>query len=249
VLWRWRVELLFWAVWCAAIAAFAGLAWWANQRYALPFDERLTFRVQELYSTAWAPDVFRIANRFGDYEVVAAVLFGFSALLLFRGLRFEAMMMLGAGAMSLVYFAVRGLVYRPDELYLDLRSTFDGLHHPTIYPSPDGFPSGHVFGATLVYGLVFGYAARAIPWLPAAWLVRAGCATAIVLGAIAVMYSGAHWASDALGGALLAAIYLLLAWRLDGAVMALRRQPAPGVLSDATQAQRTLRWIAGGASG
>ena len=37
------------------------------------------------------------------------------------------------------------------------------------------------------------------------------------------MYTGAHWFSDVVGAALLAAIYLMLAWRVDRVIMHVRQ--------------------------
>jgi len=62
----------------------------------------------------------------------------------------------------------------------------------------EGFPSGHVQGATLI----FGFAWYALSSMDIRWRVWASCATAVVLLFIAFdrVYNGAHWPSDVVGG-------------------------------------------------
>jgi membrane-associated phospholipid phosphatase len=127
-------------------------------------------------------------------------------------------MIAGTGAVRYVQLGVRALVHRPDAYYNALRANFDGLQRPTFYPDANGFPSGHVFGVALAYGLIFAYVPRAIGSKPLAWLVRAFCVFEIALIGPARMYVGAHWFSDVVGAALLAGIYLALVWKIDGIV-------------------------------
>src|SRR6185295_12133173 len=61
-IWSYRVEILFWALWLAAVAAFIGLAAWADHRYTLPLDRRVTFGVQELYRVDGASRFFYEIN-------------------------------------------------------------------------------------------------------------------------------------------------------------------------------------------
>jgi membrane-associated phospholipid phosphatase len=88
------------------------------------------------------------------------------------------------------------------------------------------FPSGHTLTAVLFYGLVWWIAGRLVPWGPVRWLVRAWCAFIIVTTLASRVYLGAHWPSDAVGGALLGAI--LLAALLWAGSEAERRWPARG---------------------
>lgn len=225
-LWSWRADLAFWSVWFALVGAFVALAAWADSTYRLPFDKEPTFWVQDLERYAWADPLFERVNRLGDYEVVAAVLIASVLVLIARGLRFEALIMAGAGAMAWVHAGVRAIVERPQD--------FEGLEAGRIYPGPDGFPSGHVFGQVIVYGLVFAFIGRVIPFRPIVWAVRAGCVALIALGGPARMYTSAHWPSDVIGAAMLAAIYLLLAWRLDRVIEHVRA--TDGGAGDASEA-------------
>jgi undecaprenyl-diphosphatase len=216
-----RADVAFWSAWLACAALFAGLAAWCGRRYALPLDIRLTRWVQDLDRYPRMDAVFRHVNDAGDYAFIAGVLLLGFVWLLLRGLRFEALILAGAGALRYVQLGVREIVHRP----------FDPANPPWFndslpglraWPGPDGFPSGHVFGEWAVYGLIFAYARRAIPFAPLAWAVRAFCVAEIALGGPARMYTGAHWPSDVVGSVLLALLYLGLAWKIDGAVAHIR---------------------------
>ncbi len=230
-IWPYRAEIAFWLLWLTAVGSFVALAAWADHRYTLPLDRRLTFGVQELYRYSWATPVFDEINSLGSEGTITLVLLASFALLLLRGLRYEALMIAGTGAIRFVQLGVRSVVHRPDGEYLALRSTFDGLERPAFYPDASGFPSGHVFGATIVYGLVFAYAPRAIAFKPLAILVRAFCVFEMALIGPARMYEGAHWFSDVIGAALLAGIYLALAWKLDGMISHIRETADERVLA------------------
>ncbi len=221
-IWSHRSTMAFWLCWLALIAAFVALALIVRDHYYLPGDRHVTFSVQELYRYHWATPLFRHVNQLGEFDVIAGVLLVTFVLLLVRGFRFEALILAGGGALHYVQLAIRHAITRPDEQFLAMRANFDGFFAPRIYPGPDGFPSGHVFGEVVVYGLIIAYAGRAIPFKPLAWLVQLACAAEIALGAPARMYTGAHWFSDCIGGALLAGIYLMLAWRIDGIVRHIR---------------------------
>lgn len=202
------------AGWLACLGTLAGLAVWCSRRYFLPFDMQPTLWIQHLDRFPVIGGAFHIVNDAGSYDAVAAMLLGSVVILLIGGLRFEALVMAGAGALQYVQLGLRAVVHRP----------FSAADPPWVaypqyqlrqWPGPNGFPSGHMFGEFLVYGLVFAYVPRLTTARPVIVLVRAACAFELVLGGFARMYVGAHWPSDVIGAVLLAMLYLALAWRVD----------------------------------
>lgn|GEM_PF-822198 len=216
-----RADAAFWTAWLLGLAAFIALAVWCTRSYALPLDATLTRWVQDLDRFPRIDRLFSTVNDFGEYGFIGGVLIGLVIIFLLRGLRVEALMMAGAGATHYVQLGVRRLVERPFSLEDPpwIAHAGWGLRQ---FPGPEGYPSGHVFGEMIVYGLVILYAGRLIPYRPAAWALRAVCAAEILLGGPARMYTGAHFPSDVLGAMLLAALYLALAWRVDRAVTHIR---------------------------
>jgi len=227
---RWS-DAAFIAGWIACLAALVGLAVWSSRRYFLPFDMRPALWIQHLDRLPAIGGAFEVVNDAGAYDAVAAVLLGTFALLLMSELRFEALVVAGAGALHYVQLGMRAVVHRP----------WDAANPPWFaypqydlrqWPGPDGFPSGHMFGEFLVYGLLFAYVPRLTRARPVIVLVRAACAFELLLGGFARIYVGAHWPSDVIGAVLLAVLYMGLAWRVDRRVARRRRTDVGGRRSD-----------------
>jgi len=228
--WSRRAEFAFWAAWLAALGGFLALAVWSDHRYLLPGDLRMTLWVQELDRFDWVAPLFRAVNRFGGYDFIAAVLIWSFFVLLLRGLRFEALIVAGAGALHYVQLGVRQVVERPFPADNPPWYAYPDWHLRQ-WPGPDGFPSGHVFGEVVVYGLIFAYAGRVLRFRPLVWLVRLACLAVIALGGPARMYTGAHWPSDVYGSMLLGGLYLALAWRIDQGILHIRTVSAERLLA------------------
>ena len=84
------------------------------------------------------------------------------------------------------------------------------------------FPSGHVLGATLVFGFLFFAVEHCRIALPLKRLLQAGCLAWILLMGLARMELGAHWPTDVLGGYLVGALLLI-------PVVSILRRPALAV--------------------
>ena len=226
-LWSRRSDVAFAAGWLSCLAALAVLAVWSSRRYFLPFDVRPTIWLQDLDRYPVIGGLFNAVNDAGGYDAVAAVLLGSFALLLLSGLRFEALIMAGAGALHYVQLGMRAVIHRPFSL-----DNSPWFAHPQYdlrqWPGPNGFPSGHMFGEFLVYGLVFAYIPRLTAARPIIWVVRLACAVEMMLGGFARIYTGAHWPSDVIGSVLLAMLYLGLAWRIDRHVRHIRTVTGEG---------------------
>ncbi|HEV2526890.1 MAG TPA: phosphatase PAP2 family protein [Thermomicrobiales bacterium] len=99
--------------------------------------------------------------------------------------------------------------------------TRDRPHHELLFrvslnPEERSFPSGHVTGAVLLYGLIFFVAGR-IRWAPLRWAVRVVAVVIPLVTGYQRVWGGAHWPSDvlaayALGGVLLIGLIALARW-------------------------------------
>ncbi len=197
-----------WACWLAALAAFVALAAAVHAAHPTPFDERATLWVQDLGRFAWADAAFRFANNAGGFDAVAAIAIAMLGVLLALRLRFEALIVGGVLGVRALQLAVRHSIDWPAG---PPPGAGQAEYFYTTHALPDGgsFPSGHVLGQMLVYGLLFAFAPRIFASRGACVGVRALCVAVIALGAPARMYTGAHWPSDLIGAALLASLYLL----------------------------------------
>ena len=229
-IWSRRGDLVFWSAWLAAAAAFVALAWAATQRYYFPGDPWLAEHIQDLDRFAWAGPLFDTVNALGDFNFIAGLLLVTFVVLLLRGLRFEALMIAGAGLLHYVQLGIRDVAQRP--FSLDAPPWFNESFDLRQWPDARSFPSGHVVGEVAVYGLIFVFVGKAIPFRPAVWLVRVACLAQIALGGVGRVYAGAHWPSDVLGGFVLAGLYLAIVWRAAGAVNRVREVNAERALME-----------------
>ena len=71
------------------------------------------------------------------------------------------------------------------------------------------FPSGHVLGATLVFGFLFFALEHCALHLGVKRVLQALCVAWVLLMGIGRMMLGAHWPTDVIGGYLLGALLLL----------------------------------------
>jgi undecaprenyl-diphosphatase len=77
------------------------------------------------------------------------------------------------------------------------------------FPTDPSFPSGHVMTAVAFFGLWYLLADDVLPrW--AHWPVRLACLSTIVLTGLSRIWTGAHWPTDVLGGAVWGSLFLVL---------------------------------------
>jgi undecaprenyl-diphosphatase len=199
-----RAALLLLAL-AAALTAYVTVA-----GVPIPGDVRLTRAIQErgqFDSTA------RVINAAGSWNAIpfamAVLAVAFSSKLRWApALRPAALRgTLAAFAAAVVLRGGSDLLKRllesprpAEALGVDVEGRFGGY----------GFPSGHVYGDVLFYGLI---AVFAPAWLPPrlVWPVRALSLAIIILAGPARVSVGAHWPSDTVGGYLWGAIALCLA--------------------------------------
>jgi undecaprenyl-diphosphatase len=196
---RTRLAVFIWA--CAAaltltVAAFFG-------RYP-PGDLEISRAVQSvdfaglrhlsevLYTTGVYPWFYVL------WLCAAAVLF------LLRHRLMASFMLLGMLAHNFT-FVIKIVVERPrpSPLLVDVVRVSDSF----------SFPSGHVVGAVLFWGLIAVAAEQVLQARNARLVVRAGCVAMVAAMGFQRVYVGAHWPSDVLGAYLWGGIILFaLVW-------------------------------------
>ena len=168
------------------------------------FDQDLAQTVAPWRSSAWDMPV-RAAAFFGSSAWTVLALVALAALAWRQGRRPAAWILVGACAFGLGLEIVLRLwvaQWRPDTLVVPAESLIERFHAA-------GFPSGHAFRSTFLLGwIITELQARRDWWIRAA---QAGCVAIIIMVGISRLYLSRHWASDVLGGWLVALLALSVA--------------------------------------
>ncbi|MCC7354613.1 MAG: phosphatase PAP2 family protein [Anaerolineae bacterium] len=193
--WALRLYLL------VAAIAFVLLALYARGADGFPVDWTIT-RALQSFNVAWFDSLMRAVSALG-YNPQALILYSLIVLLLYRvSWRWEVIV---AGGGTLVAYgfnlAVKALVNRP-------RPPAEGVHVVVNLHDP-GFPSGHVLTYVAFYGFLWFvcYTVLRRSWQRMVLLVL--FAGLVLLVGPSRIYQGEHWASDVVGGYLLASIALV----------------------------------------
>jgi undecaprenyl-diphosphatase len=157
---------------------------------------------------------FRFENWLGDGQPLIYVTLIAAAVLFWRGYWVEAACFLLTFLVRLGDVAVKVAVSEPRPSASLINVTFP---HDNL-----SFPSGHVIGVTLVFGLLFVFARKLVGDARAVLVLRIVCAAYVATIGLARIWVGAHWPSDVLGGYLYAELFLVPMLLL----VALRRAPA-----------------------
>jgi membrane-associated phospholipid phosphatase len=215
---RRRLVIFFWA--CAAALALTVAAFFG--RYP-PGDLAISRGVQSvdfvgvshfsefLYTTGVYPWFHLL------WLCAAAVLF------CLRHRLMAAFMLIGMLAHNFT-FLIKIIVERPrpSPLVVDVVRVSDSF----------SFPSGHVVGAVLFWGLIALAAEQVLQARHARLLVRGGCVAMVAAMGFQRVYVGAHWPSDVLGAYLWGGVMLfVLAWSFTACRGYISRQPAPGFVN------------------
>ena len=185
-----------------SLSLFAVLGLGARRTEAFDIDVRFTRWLQGLdwRLLEWATDLTNWSMSGTPLSIGGIVIV---LLLLWRGWRLDAMVLLIANALRVVNVVLKELIESP-------RPTPD-LVERTIVSDSFGYPSGHVAGASLVVGALAWIASRrthsravrtAILNVAGAWIALAG---------VARIYVGAHWPTDVIGAWLWSVPALILA--------------------------------------
>ncbi len=186
-----------------AVAAAIGLSAAAAVWDRFPGDLPLARRIQDIPG-GWFEGLMDAGQEIGELEVLLAV--GLVALLvvLARGRRWDALLIVFAVAWDAVSPALKTLVQRP--------RPDPALIAVTVESGGHAYPSGHMLGSTLVFGAIYLLAdSIAGGNRLLAHALRVAAVLLLVDVALSRVYLGAHWPSDVLGALLIAGIGLALA--------------------------------------
>ncbi len=169
---------------------------------------RITRYVQT-WSPAWLDPVISFINELTNMYPAMAIWTGSFILFSILGLRVEAFTILLA---ALAFFGMETLgnfVARP--------RPSPELVHVSQNLMGNSFPSGHVFGAVVYYGLLVGFIWRRTRWVSIKLPLTVMAAFITGMAGFARIYLGVHWASDVLGGLFLGGATLaVLLWVYTG---------------------------------
>lgn len=168
-----------------------------------PGDLPLTRRIQDVPGGLFE-DLMDAGQEMGELEVLLPVGLVALVVVLARGRRWDALLIALAVAWDSASPVLKVLVERP--------RPDPALVSVTVEVGGYSYPSGHVFGSTLVFGAIFMLADSIAGGNKL--LARALCVASVLLLVDIVLsrvYLGAHWPSDVLGALLIAGVGLALA--------------------------------------
>ena len=190
---------LFWSIWCVGALLFAVMAGFAAATSYFPADLRLAHWVQDWDGFGPIAD---FANVLGDVPVAALLTLTIAGVLAFAGRVREAVLVILTFVPRLLRTPLAEIVARPRPSP-DLVQVSDSA-------SGHSFPSGHVVGAVVLFGLLFVLAGSLIPHRGLRFIVRLFCVFVVLATGPARVYAGVHWPSDVMGGYLFGLLALTL---------------------------------------
>lgn len=180
----------FWLGWGAVLVLAVGMSVMAAREPYFPADLFLTHRLQGIDATL-LHDTLATVNRLGDWPGFLAVYLAALMALLLGRCRVETLFLLLTLPLRVGSALIKELVERPRPL-AELVVVSDES-------SSYSFPSGHAYGAVLLFGLLIYLLAVAVPWRPLRWIGQGVCLLIILLMGMARVDLGAHWPSDVIG--------------------------------------------------
>jgi undecaprenyl-diphosphatase len=193
--------------WLACLGGFVALAVYAGSRAGPGPDVGIERAVQDLPS--FIGSLLDVVNWLGGGWPSGTITALFALAFLLRGRWPEAVLFGLTGVPRFVQSLIKEIVEAP-------RPAPDQVHVHQIVTSY-AFPSGHVVGTTLVFGLAFGLAALLPLGRRGVIALRCVCVAMIVAIGPARVWAGVHWPTDVAGGYLFAALWLIPTLRLHAA--------------------------------
>jgi undecaprenyl-diphosphatase len=186
-------------LWLATVIAFVALAVRAASGHVLAIDASLADAIQDLPRSFGR--LFSFENWLGDTVPLACLTVLIALLFLARGRKLEALLIVLTFLPRLADVLIKNAVKEPRPSADIIRVAFP---HDNL-----SFPSGHVIGVTLVFGLLAILAPRLAGGRRSTAVVQVMSLFLIATIGLARVWVGAHWPSDVLAGYLYALIFLI----------------------------------------
>lgn len=192
-----------WAVASIALLCFIWLSIEVSQGRTAAFDEAARDAVHSLASPTLTT-IMRVATDLGEQEVVLGISAVLAAGLWFGRRRRDALLV------AVTIFGAEVWMNMLKRLFHRVRpEPFFDVRTPRSY----SFPSGHALLSLTLYGLLAALVSARLrgPWR---WVVRIAAAALILAIGFSRVYLGVHYATDVIGGYLVAVVWLVLAEEL-----------------------------------
>lgn len=212
----------FWAIWTLGTICLLAMAVWFHEhpgplQWELKVDRWIQERPLDFLSS--------IGNALGYSRIVVANLIVVTAIFLVIRRKWWALFVLSAMIGWLFNQALKQVVERPRPTPEYVRVT----EHPDSW----SFASGHTVAGSLFFGALAMLAWRTVA--SGRWRGAIVAIAVVLSGLIGVsrVYVGAHWPTDALGGWLIAALFLALlariaTWATERYGLLDQKDPPPG---------------------
>ena len=193
---RWNVLAILFT---ALLGAGLFLAYDASRRTESRYDVSITLEVQS-WDVPGMDGTLEFISELTNLLPGVVIWTGVVAILIWRGLRVEALVLLMAAVTFLGAETLGLLVDRP--------RTSPQLVHVSQSLVGNSFPSGHVFAAVVFYGLLAAIILRRTRMIWLRSLAPAMGLSIVVLAGVSRVNMGVHWPSDVLGSLLLGSAVL-----------------------------------------
>lgn len=191
-------------LWLVMAACFAGLALHAASGHIARTDLRLLTASRRFPETL--EPLVSLQTRLGSPDALSVCIVLLALLLFARRAPAEALVTLSAfGVFAAVVLIKHVVAETPPGMAS--HAEYEGL-----FESNYGFPSGHVVGISVLFGLIFLFAGRLTRNHAGAVLLRLVALIFIVSVGPGRTWLGVHYPSDSVAGYLLAAMFLLPVW-------------------------------------
>ena len=201
--WGSEAIVCLWA-WLVMTGCFAGLAFHAASGHIARTDLRLLNASRHMPS--WLEGLVHLESQIGEPEMLGPCIVALALLLVLRRAWWEALATLSAFGVFAVVVVVKHLVAELPP-YKEVYAEYKG-----VFESNFSFPSGHVAGIAVLFGLVFIFADRITRDPGLAFLIRIVAFVFIATVGPGRIWLQVHYPSDVVASYLLAAMFLLPVW-------------------------------------